>query len=599
MHPKRFYRAFLLTLMVLGGSLATQAQTQITDYVLFGGFGNCPGGAGLSTPPSPGCAVQINSGSNIQAGRIGSYTLVKTTGNVLINGGIHSGRTISLATNNTVTGNITAANAGNASGNIMSAGSSTVITGNIDVNGNITISGGSVNGVVTRPSGKTYSGPTPTGGVVTASPNLPILPAAPTIVTFPAAGTTTINSTRTITPGSYGSVCLSGNKTLTLAGPGVYVFSSIRNSGSFNTFKFDFQNSASGNFLIYVHGDIDLNKNLVDIVNGGSASRIFTETHGTGSTCGSGPFSFLLANGTSGSRRSQWMGTVYAPYAGINVGTGSNNYASITGALWSGTQVNICSNVTIAFAPFIQCSTPNVSAGLDQSLTCLQPSASLNGSSSTAGVTYAWTSLNGNTITNAGSAVATVSAAGTYVLTVTTASGGCTARDTMVVTNNTSAPNANAGADQTITCGSTNASLTASSTTGGVSYSWSGPSIVSSGNSANATVDGPGTYTVTVTNTTTGCTATDQVQVGLNQTAPDAEAGNTNALTCTITELELKGSSATSGAQFSWTTTNGNIVADAGTDSPLINGIGMYYLTVTDPANGCTAIDSVSIEEGP
>jgi 3'-phosphoadenosine 5'-phosphosulfate sulfotransferase (PAPS reductase)/FAD synthetase len=37
-----------------------------------------------------------------------------------------------------------AANAGNASGNIMSAGSSTVITGNIDVNGNITISGGSV-----------------------------------------------------------------------------------------------------------------------------------------------------------------------------------------------------------------------------------------------------------------------------------------------------------------------------------------------------------------------------------------------------------------------------------------------------------------------
>ena len=56
--------------------------------------------------------------------------------------------------------------------------------------------------------------------------------------------------------------------------------------------------------------------------------------------------------------------------------------------------------------------------------------------------------LNGNTITNAGSAVATVSAAGTYVLTVTTASGGCAARDTMVVTNNTSAPNANAGADQ-------------------------------------------------------------------------------------------------------------------------------------------------------
>ena len=78
-------------------------------------------------PPHPAARYKSIPVPTFQAGRIGSHTLVKTTGNVLINGGIHSGRTISLATNNTVTGNITAANAGNASGNIMSAGSSTVI----------------------------------------------------------------------------------------------------------------------------------------------------------------------------------------------------------------------------------------------------------------------------------------------------------------------------------------------------------------------------------------------------------------------------------------------------------------------------------------
>ena len=72
-------------------------------------------------------------------------------------------------------------------------------------------------------------------------PNLPILPAAPTIVTFPAAGTTTINSTRTITPGSYGECLSEREQDLTLAGPGVYVFSSIRNKRLFNTFKFDFR----------------------------------------------------------------------------------------------------------------------------------------------------------------------------------------------------------------------------------------------------------------------------------------------------------------------------------------------------------------------
>jgi len=41
-----------------------------------------------------------------------------------------------------------------------------------------------------------------------------------------------IKTTMTIKPGSYGNITLSGGETLTFAGPGIYVFKSIKNSGS-------------------------------------------------------------------------------------------------------------------------------------------------------------------------------------------------------------------------------------------------------------------------------------------------------------------------------------------------------------------------------
>jgi hypothetical protein len=225
---------------------------------------------------------------------------------------------------------------------------------------------------------------------------------------------------------------------------------------------------------------------------------------------------------------------------------------------------------------------------------------SLTGSSTTAGVTYSWTALNGGVISSgATTATPVVSAAGTYVLTVTNTSGGCTARDTAIVTGNLTPPNANAGADQTLTCTTTSVQLLGSSTTAGVSYSWSGPGIVSGGSTASSTVNQVGNYVVTVTNPANGCTSSDVVAVTSNYSVPNADAGTGNALTCTILEVNLSGSSTTSGATYSWSTTIGNIVSGANTADPLVNALGTYFLTVTDPTSGCTASDSVVVEEGP
>ncbi len=116
-----------------------QVQTNISDYIVFGGTsGVLPG----HTPPAaPGYGVQLGSSSNLQGGSVGSFQLVKSTGNLTINANIYSGGKVDLANSNTISGKITAANAYAGSGNILSAGSNINIGNNVDVNGNILISG--------------------------------------------------------------------------------------------------------------------------------------------------------------------------------------------------------------------------------------------------------------------------------------------------------------------------------------------------------------------------------------------------------------------------------------------------------------------------
>jgi hypothetical protein len=137
-------------------------------------------------------------------------------------------------------------------------------------------------------------------------------------------------------------------RTLTLSGTGTYIFKSIKNQGS-NSIVFDFANNSSGTFKIYVEGDADLDKSTASLKNGGDASRIFAETHGTGRSSVNGTVAWNIANGSSNT--TSWFGSVWAPFAAINIGSGTGS-SSLSGAFWSGTQVNIQSGVNIKFSPY-------------------------------------------------------------------------------------------------------------------------------------------------------------------------------------------------------------------------------------------------------
>jgi Leucine-rich repeat (LRR) protein len=144
-------------------------------------------------------------------------------------------------------------------------------------------------------------------------------------------------------------------------------------------------------------------------------------------------------------------------------------------------------------------------------------------------------------------------------------------------------PTASLQASGTITCAMSSVTLTAS---GGSSYSFSGPGLVSqNGESGTAVVNEAGTYSVTVTSAG-GCSATATTLVSSNTTAATATilAPASTTLSCTTTSISL---TATGGGTYHWDDNSANAIRT-------VTASGTYSVTVT-ASSGCTATASASI----
>ncbi len=236
---------------------------------------------------------------------------------------------------------------------------------------------------------------------------------------------------------------------------------------------------------------------------------------------------------------------------------------------------------------------PNVNPGAAQEITCNDPTVVLNGSSITPGVTFTWAGP--GIVSGGNTATPTVNQPGNYVLTVFDASNGCSANANVNVTENLTPPDVDAGATQELTCVVTSVVQNGASATPGATFAWAGPGIVSGGNTATPTIDQPGNYVLTVTDPANGCTNTDNVNITQNIAIPNAVAGPTQELTCLVTSVVQNGSSVTPGVTFAWA--GSGIVSGGNTTTPTLNQPGNYVLTVTNPANGCTNTDNVTITQ--
>lgn len=231
-------------------------------------------------------------------------------------------------------------------------------------------------------------------------------------------------------------------------------------------------------------------------------------------------------------------------------------------------------------------------------LTCATNFVTLSGGSTTSGVTYAWTGPNNyNVPSSSGNAFNP----GTYTLTVTNPVNGCTTITNTVVAKDTTSPaglsiGSSTGATL-LTCASPSIVLTASSSTGSVSFSWGGPGGFS-GSSASVSVNNPGTYIVTATNSSTGCASTASASVTQNITPPAnllmTSNPTTAVLTCSFSSIAFTGTSSVPGATYGWTGPNGLTATGANLS---VNVPGTYTLIATDPANGCVSTSSAVVTQ--
>jgi hypothetical protein len=294
-----------------------------------------------------------------------------------------------------------------------------------------------------------------------------------------------------------------------------------------------------------------------------------------------------------GSASSQGMSYTWTTADG-NIVSGANTLAPVVNA--AGTyMLNI-------FDPVGGCeSSDEVVVSLDQTppvvsaqggtLSCAVTTAAINGSVTPSNAQVNWSGPNNF---NSDSIANTVQTAGAYILLATSANG-CTATATATVAADTIAPVLTVSND-TITCLSNTAELTASAGGGPITYAWNGPNGFTASD-PSIQVNQAGDYTATAVNTENGCSSVAVAMVVLNAALPTADAGPDDFLHCNVSILKLNGSGSTLGGaiSFAWTTPDGNIVSGETTVSPRVDQAGTYILTVSNQATGCSVTDTMLV----
>ncbi len=220
-------------------------------------------------------------------------------------------------------------------------------------------------------------------------------------------------------------------------------------------------------------------------------------------------------------------------------------------------------------------------------LGCGNAQAQLNASSNIPNSSFAWGPPAGLSNPNIPNPLASLP--GTYTVTVTNPTNGCTATATAVVTGNTDPPSASAQGG-VITCVASSITLQANTNANGASFAWSGPAGFSS-NQQNPTVSAGGTYTVTITNPLNNCTASATASVTVNTTPPQASASG-GTISCTSPTVTLSGNSPTNDVSWAWT---GPAGFSSNQQNPVVDTAGTYTLVVTNPINGCTSSATASV----
>jgi len=249
---------------------------------------------------------------------------------------------------------------------------------------------------------------------------------------------------------------------------------------------------------------------------------------------------------------------------------------------------------------------PAAVAGPDTAFNCYHSQVQLDGSASSQGAdyTFEWIPPAGVTIpTGANTLFPTVDQPGIYALFVQDTTNGCISGDSVLVSVDNAPPQAviDHPLPLLITCAQTEIPLSglASQPSGQLGYSWFSIGGQIQGDPSGADIEAlsPGTYFLEVQDQVNGCLDTAFVEVMIDQEPPEILLVEPDTITCVQESVVLDASGTTAGGPMGllWTGP-GTILGDT-TLTPEVFQAGVYVLQVTSLNNGCTAIDSLAVEQ--
>lgn len=247
---------------------------------------------------------------------------------------------------------------------------------------------------------------------------------------------------------------------------------------------------------------------------------------------------------------------------------------------------------------------PIAQAGNDQQIDCNDPTATIGPSitGTAPHLQYIW---NGPGISagNIHQPNPDVNIGGIYYLTILDTLAGCASLlDSVRVDDLRYTPVVALSVNQEINCNNANATIDATGSTTGssISYQWydSNGALIPGAVTLMLNVSQAGQYRFEVLDNATGCAASGTTQITQNFSQPIVDAGQAMALTCLDSIVTLTGNYAQnigSIADILWTSTNGHIVSGQNTLTPQVDEAGLYVMTVTLLANGCSGMDTVRV----
>lgn len=226
------------------------------------------------------------------------------------------------------------------------------------------------------------------------------------------------------------------------------------------------------------------------------------------------------------------------------------------------------------------------------SLTCTSSVQSVTVSSATSGLSYTWTPAPAG---GQNTATPSFTAAGNYTVAIENPVTGCSTSANVSIISNTIEPVVTSAVSNSLNCTTTTVQAVAGTTTSPVSYSWSGPGIVSGQANDTIVVNTGGTYQYTVTDATNGCITAGSVSITQNTVVPTVTVSPSSyTTTCASPTVQLSASGSSGSLTYTWTSPATGSLDNSTIANPIATGHGDYTVVATDPSNNCTSAQGIS-----